>query len=97
MARQRLKVIPDRIFHKLWEAAGEYDDRDAFISDHAQDRTLFDHPRYGLSYPECLELLKNTYEYRKMSFKEITDELSLKKSDISHIFCNELHYFLIRE
>ena len=87
MSRQRLKVIPDRIFHKLWDKVDDFDDPEAFISEISLNTSFFNYNKYGITHEECLELLKSVYMAKNRTLKDILDEVSLKKSDISHIFC----------
>ncbi len=87
MGRNRLKIIPDRIFHRLWDSIEKYSDREAFMSDLSSDPSLFNYISYDLTYPECIYLLKSIYNARNMTLKEILKATGVKKSDISHIFC----------
>lgn len=87
MARQRLKIIPDRIFHKIWDCIDDYEDRDEYISSLSTNSGMFNYDSYGITYQECIYLLKNLYEGKKMTFKEMLGAAGVKKSEISHIFC----------
>lgn len=87
MQKKRLKIIPDRIFHKLWDEAGKYDDLDEYIISTSSNSKVFNYKSHDLDYPEYAELLKNIYTCRKLKLKDIADKTSKQKSELSHIFC----------
>ena len=87
MQKKRLKIIPDRIFHKLWDEAGKYNDLDEYIISISSNSKIFNYKSHDLDYPEYAELLKNIYNCRKLKLKDISDKVSKQKSELSHIFC----------
>ena len=87
MGRQRLKIIPDRIFHKLWDSIDKYDSTEDYVSALSTDSSLFNYNSYKITYSECIYLLKSLYKAKKMTFKELIEAAGAKKSEISHIFC----------
>ena len=87
MSRQRLKIIPDRIFHKLWDSIDDFSDQDDYVSSFSSDNSVFKYDSFGITYSECIYLLKSLYKAKNMTFKEITEAAGAKKSEISHIFC----------
>ena len=87
MRKKRLKIIPDRVFHKLWNAVDDYDLSDQYVSSLSTDTSIFNYDAYGITYQECLYLLRELYEAKNMSFKDLLEAAGAKKSDISHIFC----------
>ena len=87
MGRQRLKIIPDRIFHKLWDSIDKYDGREDYVSALSTDSSLFNYNSYKMTYSEAIYLLNSLYKAKNMTFKELIDAAGVKKSEISHIFC----------
>ena len=87
MQKKRLKIIPDRIFHKLWDEAGKYNDLEEYIISISSNSKIFNYKSHDLDYPEYAELLKNIYNCRKLKLKDISDKVSKQKSELSHIFC----------
>lgn len=85
MQIKRLKIIPDRVFHKLWNHASNMDEN-TYISSMSSDKS-FPYKRYGLDYVEAVNILKRIHKYRSLSFKDIAEITGTKKSEISHIFC----------
>ena len=49
MGRQRLKIIPDRIFHKLWDSIDDFNDRDDYVSTFSSDNSLFKYDSFGIT------------------------------------------------
>ena len=87
MGRQRLKILPDRIFHKIWDIVDDFSDPDEYVSSLSSDSSIFKYDAYGITYSECIFLLKSLYKAKNMTFREIIDAAGTKKSEISHIFC----------
>lgn len=87
MRKQRLKILPDRVFHKLWDAVDRYESPDGYINNIIENNRIFDHRRYGLDYVEACFVLDNIYKLKNMSFKDILEAAGTKKSVVSHIFC----------
>ena len=87
MGRQRLKILPDRIFHKLWDSIDNFNDRDDYVSSLSSEGSLFKYDSLGITYSECIFLLKNLFKAKNMTFREIIDAAGAKKNEISHIFC----------
>ncbi len=83
--QKRLKIIPDRIFHKIWNISADCREDD-YISNALSDKN-FPFKKYGLDYVEAADVLKKIYKYKHASFKDILDKTGYKKSEISHIFC----------
>lgn len=87
MRKQRLKVIPDRVFHKLWDAVDKYGSQDIYISNIIDNDSIFNYGKYCLDYVEASFVLANIYSLKNMSFRDILDRAGTKKSTVSHIFC----------
>ena len=87
MRKQRLKVIPDRVFHKLWDAVGKYESEDIYISNIIDNDSIFNYRKYCLDYVEASFVLACIYRLKNMSFSDILNKAGTKKSTVSHIFC----------
>ena len=90
MEKKRIKILPDRIFHKLWTSVSEFDTRDDYINQYmsvlSEDYINFS-DKYRIKIPDIYRMLSSIYTCANMSFKEIIDKVGLKKKDISHIYC----------
>lgn len=87
MRRQRLKIIPDRVFHKLWDLVDKYDTQDDYISSLMSSDKIFGFKKYALDYAEASFALAQIYNLKNMPFKEIIEKAGTKKCTVSHIFC----------
>lgn len=87
MRKQRLKIIPDRVFHKLWDAVDKYGSKDIYISNIIDNDSIFNYRKYCLDYVEASFVLANIYSLKNMSFSDILNKAGTKKSTVSHIFC----------
>ena len=87
MQKKRLKIIPDRVFHKLWVNAGNYSSDEEYINCTVSDSKMFNFKGHGLDYPEYADMLKKIYRLRHYKLKDISGITSKKKSELSHIFC----------
>ena len=88
--KSRMKYLPDRVFHKLWDIAGECDSISIFMeritSVSSKDRIRF-YASYKIAEEEAAELLDNIWCYRHMSFKELFDSTHLTQSQFRHMYC----------
>ena len=87
MRKQRLKIIPDRVFHKLWDNVDKYDTQDGYINNVISCEKIFAFKKYGMDYAEASLALAHIYDLKRMSFKEIIEKAGTRKSIVSHIFC----------
>ena len=87
MQKKRIKIIPDRIFHKLWTEAEKYVDYEDYVSACISNSKLFNYKAHGLDYPEYAGMLKNIHKLRNYKLRDISETASKKKSELSHIFC----------
>ena len=88
--KQRVKIIPDKLFFKFWKAASEGYDKQNYISNFtsATSADFVDFKnKYGIYYEEAAEMLSNIYEAANMPFPEIIEKTGKKKSQIRDIFC----------
>ncbi len=86
---KRLKVIPNKLFHKLWDAAqtgdkGSYIKRFTFPS--SPDIINF-YKDFGMSPNSTYKMLEQIHYLANLSFKEILELTGKRKAHISDIFC----------
>ena len=88
--KPRAKIIPDKLFFKLWKAANEGYDKHNYISNFTSSTSVdfVDFKdRYVIYYEEATEMLSNIYEAVNMPFDELIKKTGKKKSQIRDIFC----------
>lgn len=72
--KPRAKIIPDKLFFKLWKAANEGYDKHNYISNFTSSTSVdfvdFKN-KYGIYYEEATEMLSNIYEAVNMPFDEL--------------------------
>lgn len=85
-----VKVIPDKIFHILWNNAKKFE----LLDDYIKYFTSIKSKGYIDFYKECnineidiFVTLSNIYKAANLSFKEIVELAGVKKIEISNIFC----------
>ncbi len=85
-----IRVIPDRIFYKLWRAAEcdikIYEYIDSFTSSLSDDYIDF-RKKYKLDELQAIKMLENIYKASHLSVKEIINASGKKKADIGYVFC----------
>lgn len=90
MARvSRLKVLPDRVFHSLWDRAAGTELVDyirAFTAPLSEEYIDF-YKKYKIGPADAAQMLKEIHARANMSLKEIVSEAGIKKSEIYHVFC----------
>ncbi len=86
----RLKVLPDRVFSRLWNAAEKADSKSSYIKEftNPMSENYIDFNRKYEIDPEAASImLSEIYEKSHMTFKEIITKAGKRKADISNIFC----------
>lgn len=85
----RLKIIPDVVFHKLWDASQTFDNINLFIRSYTVDENSekIKYKKYGLDIIDFSEMLRKIYTYAHCDINDIIYLSKKKKSEISHIFC----------
>ena len=91
MAKSKLiRIIPDRIFYKLWKAADNdvkiYDYLDSFTSPLSETYINF-YKKYKLDELQTLNMLENIYKAAHLSVKDIIDATGMRKAEIGYMFC----------
>lgn len=86
---KRKRIIPDKIFSKLWRGAEKEDDKKEYIRKYSSvsSENYTNLKLIGLEYEEGLYLLSEIYDKQKMEFKTILEAAGKRKSDISTTFC----------
>lgn len=87
--KARLKIIPDRIFHKLWDSAATMSFTDFlhnFTYSLSADYIDF-YRRFDIEPLAASSMLSNIHHRANQSFKEIIEEAQLKKAEVYHCFC----------
>lgn len=85
-----IRIIPDRIFYKLWKAADKdvkiYDYIDSFTSPLSKTYINF-YKKYKLDELQTLDMLENIFKAAHLSMKDIIDTTGIRKADIGYMFC----------
>lgn len=89
MAAQRIKVIPDRIFHKLWDGAEDFDNVHDYISAFTSplSKSKINFYKYKIEYDLSCMILKSIFDYKKKTMASLVKELNIKPIELSHRFC----------
>lgn len=85
----RIKILPDKIFHKLWDDAATIESEKNYVKKYLSvlSDEYINFKKYNISDEQALELIRNIYLYSNMTFKEITNRANKNLSDIAHTFC----------
>ncbi len=89
LKKNKLKVLPDKEFHKIWNAAQKKDYEayvHMFTHPASKDRIDFE-KKYDISFNAAYTLLKNIYDKANLSFKDILALTGKRKVEISNAFC----------
>lgn len=85
-----IRVVPDRVFYKLWKAADSnikiYDYIDIFVSPLSAGRIDF-RRKYKMNELQIINMLENIYNAAHLTVKEIINLSGKRKADIGYIFC----------
>lgn len=85
-----IRVIPDRVFYKLWKAAEVsvkiYEFIDSYTSPLSGTYIDF-RKKYKLEEIQTIKMLENIYNAAHLSIKDIIEALGKKKAEIGYIFC----------
>jgi len=90
MKENRKKIVPDKLFAKLWNDAEKIDDRNAFIRKYSSitsEHYINFKRKYSLEFDEVLHMLNEIHAKQHMSFKDIIDAAGKRKAEISNTFC----------
>lgn len=86
----RVKILPDKVFYKLWTKANEFNIKQNYISNFTistnADYINFD-KKYNISYEKSIEMLSKIYDAYNMSFADIMNITRRTKAQLSKEFC----------
>ena len=86
---RRLKILPDRIFHKIWVEALDTDDRATFLAKmiSSDGKTVARPEKYSIDAVLWYDVLRGIFDAAHMDAGEIIRFSGKKKAEISHYFC----------
>lgn len=87
--KSRLKILPDRIFHKMWDEATNTSLLDfihTFTSPLSKEYIDF-YRRYDIEPLAASDMLSHIHKRANQSLKAILEEAGIKKSEVYHCFC----------
>ena len=84
-----IKVIPDSLFHQLWNSAIQIHSLDEYIQTYtfSTSKDKIDFTKYDIDDLSAYELLKTIWNAARLSFKDILQKSGMKKAEFSHFFC----------
>lgn len=84
-----VKKLPDRVFHKLWNNAAEYEIEELYIRAYTSplSEQYINFHKFKISADTATDILRLMYKAQHMSFREILIKYGLKKAEFSHKFC----------
>jgi hypothetical protein len=82
-------IIPDRLFHKIWNVSCDYDEFSSFYNSitSIKSKNYIDLYKYGFDLDLIYDTLRFIHKYSHYSFSDFLDEYKIKKATISHRFC----------
>ena len=85
-----IRIIPDKIFYKLWKSADDeikvYEYIDSFTSSLSNNYIDF-RKKCKLDELQTINMLENIYKAAHLSIREIIEASGEKKANIGYIFC----------
>lgn len=85
-----IRIVPDRIFYRLWKAADSdmkiYEYIDSFTSP-LSDTYINFRKKYKMDELQVINMLENIYRAAHLSVKDIIGTSGKRKADIGYIFC----------
>lgn len=84
-----LKIIPDLVFHELWDAAFKSSSQHEYLKEFGatQCKTSRKLEKCGISVEFRYTLLSTIYEYAQKPFSQIIKKLALTNAQFSHAYC----------
>lgn len=82
-------IIPDRLFHKIWNISCDYDEFSSFYNSitSIKSKNYIDLYKYCFDLDLIYDTLRSIHKYSHYSFSDFLDEYKIKKATISHRFC----------
>ncbi len=86
---RRLKILPDRIFHRIWNLALSEDDKAIFLAKMitGDGKNVIRPQKYRIDAVLWYDVLRGIFDAAHMDMAEIVKSSGRKKADISHYFC----------
>ena len=86
---RRLKILPDRIFHRIWCTAVEEKDRATFLAKmiSGDGKTAIRPEKYRIDAVLWYDVLRGIHDAANLNMAEIVKMSGKKKAEISHYFC----------
>ena len=86
---RRLKILPDRIFHRIWSFALEEEDRATFLAKMitGDGKAVITPGKYRIDAILWYDVLRGIHDAAHMDMAEIIRLSGKRKADISHYFC----------
>lgn len=82
-------VIPDKVFHKLWDAACDSDTLDEYYSSitSPSSKSHINLQKYNISTSQIYDVLKTIHNAAHYSIQSLIKEYQFTKASFSHRFC----------
>ncbi|WP_028243376.1 hypothetical protein [Pseudobutyrivibrio ruminis] len=82
-------IIPDRIFHKIWNVSCDYEEFSSFYNSitSIKSKEYIDLYKYALDLDLIYDTLRYIHKYSHYCFSDFLDDNKIKKASISHRFC----------
>lgn len=88
MRKSRLSIVPDKLFHKIWDAVNKNNNLNQYeIIRFINENVFIDYKKYGFDYVSYCFLISKAYKYSLMSFRDILEMADKRKAELSDIFC----------
>ena len=86
---RRIKILPDRVFHRIWNLAVTEDDKTVFLTKviTGDERVVADPQKYHIDASLWYDVLSGIYNVAHMDMTTIIKASGWKRSEISHYFC----------
>lgn len=89
MGTKRVKIIPDRVFHKLWDRVRDYNSLSSYIDACLSPLSSYyiDLSKYKIDYVTSCDLLKSIFEAANYSISDLIRIIDISNAALSHRFC----------
>lgn len=89
MGRNKNVIIPDKVYHKLWSYANDFDDFNKYFNEvYSVDSSKYvNMKKLNFSYEQVYDLLKTIFDCSKISINDIIKDNGFTKASFSHKYC----------
>lgn len=89
MAKNKLIILPDKIFHTLWDTACDCNSFDEYYNSiiFTNSYKYIDFSRYNIPLDQVYDLLKSIYQASSLTIKDLLSKYNYSKAAFSHRFC----------